>query len=277
MVRGLPKKTDFGCPSRVPNTYMLYSHQVRNGVMEELKATGEFELANVAKKISLMWKDVTAAEKEKLQEEVEKLKVTFQKELGEWEQGEGPQKFEQALKLFRNRETNRNLLKTKKESGMPTKPQAPYLAFQNQRVEDVKRICGERNIPWRQRDIIVKELWELEGEDGKQKHQKDYDQKRQEYQAALEEWKNTDGAKAIEADVVAQKQKTAKKESAAKRRKIKEVSVESASEAAVTEAPGTESNISEPPVSVSEPPVSNVSEPPVSNVSEVIEVSSESL
>merc|ERR1719447_1556717 len=119
---------DPNAPKRPLSAYMLWAADVRDDVV----ASGDYSVTEVAKKLGKMWKKVSDKQKEKYISKANSLKAAYAKKKAKYEGSSNWKKHQKALADYKEKAKKKPF---KKDPNAPKRPLSNYLIY----VMDVRK------------------------------------------------------------------------------------------------------------------------------------------
>lgn len=213
---GKVKSSDFNGPKKNRSTYFVFGDEVRTKVMADMRAKhgAAFKISMVASEIGAMWKNVSEEDKKRYDVISKEEKAKYELAQTAWKKTDDYLQFTRADANGKQKKANKENTKKAKESGMPSKPLAPYLRYSMSIaagvIEQLKK--EGKPIDMKSRSAVIKQKFEALSEAEKKELETQYAADKAKYATDIVAWNATEAGQ----EFIASKGKNA-----AKARKVK--------------------------------------------------------
>lgn len=204
---------NFGGPKKNKNSFQLFQDSVRAKVMEEMKAAGHTAgrngtlMGEVGRKMGAMWKDISAEDKKKWEDQAKADKTAYAKLQMEWEKTPQFKEYKETKRKQDTKKAGKVAAKAAKASGRPVKPMTSgklYWMNQPAQAEKMKaQLAAEgKSGTLQNRMAIINPLWEAAcAEPGwEDKLKQEMKDATAQYKVDYAEWLKTEGGLVFLAD-----------------------------------------------------------------------------
>jgi hypothetical protein len=188
----LVKTMNSDAPKRAKSGYMIYAGEIRESVMEKVKAEG-LGLGDAGRIISERWAEISEAKKAEYGEKSQQMKIAFDKDFAVYKKTTQFGEYCDAKAKLEASQKQKKLVRTRLDEA-PKRPPSAYALFRNEVMPDITKENqnkkeGEGKLSMGEMGKKVAEMWSKVPEDKKAAYQKEADKAKALYDIAYKKFK----------------------------------------------------------------------------------------